>query len=234
MFLLILTSGDLNVFAQDTSFHPKHRAIYFPYPMYKEKWRSSIGFNLIATPEDITEELRIRIPTLDYHALRRISNHVILDTRWHSQIVQNLFQLGPHWRTPINKDLYVDVGNDLGYWFGILKLEGFNSSASGWQDNITVSMGYKTKNDLLITIKGELCYNLYYQAKNGENAFSSNRMYYNGEMVTIALEQPFYNRQHITLALSAIRSRFNWQTWSLFYKTDRKIFYPQITVGFIL
>jgi hypothetical protein len=234
LLLLLLAGVAPNLFAQDTSFHPKHKAIYFPYPMYKEKWRSSIGFNLVATPEDITEEVRIRIPTLDYHALRRISDHVIIDTRWYSQIVQNLFQLGPHWRTPLSKDLYVDAGTDLGYWFGFLKVGGFNSSASGWQDKINLSLGYKTKKELLITLKGELSYNLYYKAKNGENDYSSDRKYYNGGILTIALEQPFYNHKHITLAFSGIRNRFNWQTWSLFYKTDRKIFYPQITVGFIL
>jgi hypothetical protein len=128
----------------------------------------------------------------------------------------------------------LDLGNDFGYWFGFLKVGGFNSSASGWQDNLNLSLGYKTKKELLITLKGELCYNLYYQAKNGENDFSSDRKYYNGGILTIALEQPFYNHKHITLAFSGIRNRFNWQTWSLFYKTDRKIFYPQITVGFIL
>ena len=202
--------------------------------MLEERWRSSIGFNLLATPEDVTEEVRIRVPTLDYHALRRINDHFLIESRWYSQVIQNHLSAGPHWRTGLSKNLYIDVGNDIAYWFGILKVAGFKSSASGWIDYPAFSIGYKTHKNLLVTFKTELSYNLYYRARNGENSFSSGVPYYNGEAFTLALEQPFYNHKHLTLAFTAIRNRFNWQTWALFYKTDRKILYPQITVGFIL
>jgi hypothetical protein len=220
--------------AQDTSFHAKHRAIYFPYPMYKEHWRSSIGFNLLTTPEDITEEIRIQVPTIDYHVLRRVSSHIILDARIFSQILQNHLSLGPHWRTSLGKHFCLDAGAEAGYWFGILDLGGFNSKASGWLTYPNVSFGFKTPKNLLITFKAQVSYNVSYKSKNGQNVFKSDSTYYNGTTFTLALEQPFYNKTHLTLALSAIRNSFYWQTWSLFYKTDRKIFYPQITVGFIL
>lgn len=234
LLMLLLLAPISHIAAQDTSFHAKHKAIYYPYPMYNDKWRSSIGFNLLATPEDITEEVRIRIPTLDYHVLRRISNKFNLEGRLYSQIIQNHISVGPHWRTPISKKLYFDAGNDIAYWFGFLNSGGFKSSASGWFNYPSFAVGYRSKRDLLITFKAEFSYNLYYKSKNGENGFSSGDVYYNGQSFTIALEQPFYNHKHITLALTGITNRFNWQTWSLFYKTDRKIFYPQITVGFIL
>ena len=49
--------------------------------MYKEKWRASIGFTLLTTPEDITEEVRLRLPAGDLHIIRKIDNHFILDSR---------------------------------------------------------------------------------------------------------------------------------------------------------
>jgi len=222
------------VTAQDSNFDPKHAAIYFPYPMYKEHWRSSIGFNLLTTPEDITEEIRIQIPTLDYHVLRRVNDYFILDGRIFSQIIQNHLSLGLHWTKPLGRDIYISAGDDIGYWFGFLELSGFDTRASGWLNYPTVSLGYKSPRDLLITFKAQISFNLYYKAVTGENSFSSTDKYYNGETLTVALEQPFYNKKHLTLALSAIWNRFYWQTWSLFYKTDRKVFYPQLTVGFIL
>lgn len=202
--------------------------------MYKEHWRSSIGFNLLTTPEDITEEIRIQIPTLDYHVLRRVNDYFILDGRVFSQAVQNHLSLGLHWRMPLGRDIYFSAGNDIGYWFGFLKLSGFNNRASGWLNYPNVSLGYKSPRNLLITFKAQVSFNLYYKAAAGENSFSSTDTYYNGETLTIALEQPFYNKKHLTLAFSAIWNRFYWQTWSLFYKTDREVFYPQLTVGFIL
>lgn len=202
--------------------------------MYAEKWRASIGFNLLTTPEDITEEVRIRVPTLDLHILRRMNDHFILDGRLLFQALQNHLSAGIHWMKPLGKNFYFTAGDDIGYWFGFLKISGFNSKASGWLNYPNVSIGYRTKKDLLITFKAQASFNLYYKAANGSEVYSSTDRFYNGETFTLALEQPFYNKKHLTLAFSAINNNFYWQTWSLFYKTDRKIFYPQITVGFIL
>jgi hypothetical protein len=234
-FILLFGVGvSLSASAQDTSFNAKHAAILFPYPMYKEKWRSSIGFTLLTTPEDITEEVRLRVPCGDYRLLRRINDHFILDNRVMFQVVQNHLSTGIQYRLPLSKSLYISAGDDIGFWFGFLKVGGFNSKASGWLNYPNASIGYKTKKELLITFRAQVSFNLYYQSANGENKFSSNKSYYNGETFTMALEQPFYNKKHLTLAVSAINNYFQWQTWSLFYKTNRKVFYPQITVGFIL
>ena len=235
--ILILLSGVILVpsaLAQGTTFKPKHAVLLFPYPMYQEKWRSSIGFTLMTTPEDITEEVRLRAPCGDYHLLRRINNHFIIDGRLLFQIVQNHISTGVHYVRPLNSKFYFNVGDDIGFWFGFLKVGGFDSKASGWINYSNVSIGYKTKKNLLISIKAELSCNLYYQAINGEEKYESGSKYYNGETFTLSLEQPFYNNKHVTLAISTINNYFYWQTWALFYKTDRKIFYPQISVGFIL
>jgi hypothetical protein len=234
ILLQVLLLSCYQVFAQDTSFQAKHKAIFYPYPMYHEHWRSSLGFNLLTTPEDVTGELRVQVPTLDYHVLRRISNHLVLDGRLFSQVIQNHFSAGLHWRMPLWNKVYFDAGNDVGYWFGILKVSGYNSKASGWLTYPNFSIGFRTRRDLLITFKGQVSYNLFYKTANGDYKFTSTEPYYNGETFTIALEQPFYNNKHVTLALSSIRNRFYWQTWSQFYRTDRKVFYPQLTVGFIL
>ena len=230
--LLLLSSAATQ--AQDSSFKAKHAAILFPYPMYAEKWRSSIGFTLFTTPEDITEEVRITVPCGDYHVMRRINDHLNIEGRLMFQVVQNHLSAGIRWGMPLGRNVYFNIGNDIGFWFGYLKVGGFDSKASGWLNYPNMSVGYKTNNNLLITFKAQASVNLSYKSVNGESKFSSNESYYNGETFTLAIEQPFYNKKHLTLAISAINNYFYWQTWALFYKTDRKIFYPQITVGFIL
>lgn len=234
VLLIVVMQLSIHSSAQDSTFASKHAAIFFPYPMYKEHWRSSIGFTMMTTPEDITEEVRLRIPCGDYHLLRKISNHFVSDNRILFQVLQNHLSTGIRYVTPINENVYFTVGNDIGFWFGRLKLSGFNSKGLGWIDYPNMSIGYKTKKDLLITFKAQVAINLYYQAANGEVKYSSGKNYYNGETFTLALEQPFYNKKHLTLAFSAINNLFYWQTWALFYKTNRKVFYPQVTVGFIL
>lgn len=220
--------------AQDSAFKAKHAAIMFPYPMYQEKWRSALGITLLTTPEDITEEVRLRIPCGDFRVLRRINNYLISDNRIMFQFLQNHLSTGLHISVPVNSNFYLRAGDDIGYWFGFLKVSGFNSTASGWLNYASISAGYKTRRNLLISVKAQLSYNLFYKAANGENKFRSSNSYYNGETFTVALEQPFYGKKHFVLALSTINNYFYWQTWALFYKTNRKVFYPQITMAFIL
>lgn len=222
-------------FPQDSAFVAKHKAIAFPYPMYKEKWRTSLGFSFLTTPQDVTEEIRLRIPCGEFMVLRKISENVQAYGSISFQFLQNHVSAGLHYVKPINKKFYWSAGNDVGYWFGFLKIvEGFNSNAAGWLTYPSVSFGWLTRKDLLITLKAQASFNLYYQAANGENKFVSTQKYYNGEAFTLSIEQPFYQRKHLLLAFSAISNKFYWQTWSMFYKTNRRVFYPQISVGFIL
>ena len=232
--LLILTLMGNDILAQDTTFKSKHAAIIFPYPMYKEKFRASIGFTLLTTPEDITEEVRLRIPAGDFHMLTKLNNHFLIDTRIAFQILQNHISAGIRWVKPLRNNLYFSAGDDMGYWFGFLKAEGFNTKGHGWLNYPNASLGYKTKKNMLITLRGQVSINMFYKSTIGKESVASGNNFYNGETFTLSLEQPFYGRKHLTLAFSAINNYFYWQTWALFYKTDRKIFYPQITVGFIL
>lgn len=234
-YIILLVFITSSIFAQDSGFIAKHKAIYFPYPMYKEKWRTSLGFSFLTTPQDVTEEIRIRIPCGEFMAIRKISEKVQAHANVSFQFLQNHISAGVHYVKPVNKKFYLSAGNDVGYWFGFLKIvEGFDSKASGWLTYPSVSFGWLTRKDLLITLKAQVSFNLYYEAANGESKFVSTQKYYNGEAFTLSIEQPFYQRKHLLLAFSAISNKFYWQTWSLFYKTNRRVFYPQVTVGFIL
>jgi hypothetical protein len=233
-FFFFFTGLPVRIEAQDSIYRTKHAAVIFPFPMFHEKWRSSIGFTLMTTPEDITEEIRLRIPCGDFNVLRRLNNAFNLEGRVMFQVLQNHISAGIHYRKAITDKWYISAGNDIGYWFGFLNVDGFNSRGSGILDYPNLSVGYRTKNNLLVTFKAQASLNLDYKAINGENTFTSKKNFYNGETFTLALEQPFWNKKHITLAVSTINNYFYWQTWALFYKTNRKVFYPQITVGFIL
>ncbi|MEO6314773.1 MAG: hypothetical protein ABIU63_04645 [Chitinophagaceae bacterium] len=220
--------------SQDTLPESKHATIIFPYPMYTEKWRTSIGFTLLTTPEDITEEVRIRVPAVDFRVLRRIDDYFSAEGRINAQFLQNQLLAGFRWVVPVSGNVFLSAGGNVGYWFGFLSTAGFNSRGSGWLAYPNISLGYKTKKNLLITVSGQSSINLGYKAFNGNQKSSEGKVFYNGETFTIALEQPFYHHKHLALAFSAINNYFYWQTWSLFYRVNRKVFYPQITVAFIL
>jgi hypothetical protein len=211
----------------------KHRLVLFPYPM-ESKWRSSIGINITTMSEDITEEFRFRLPALDYHVNRKITNNFYLDGHVSAQLFQNMITIGPRWSAALNDRLSFSVGNDIGWWFGFINVEGFKTRGSGWQNYPNASAGLRFKKDLFLSLKAEAIMNLGVQTHTGEITVKSDDRLLSGGSVTIALEQPFYKKRSLTLGFRAIYTNFFWQTWALFENFDRNIFYPQIIIGLIL
>jgi hypothetical protein len=229
LFLFILLCNS-SVNAQEDSIE---KVVVFPSPM-KTNWRASIGFSFLTTPQDITEEVRLRVPAGEVAVVRRIKENFHLTGRLTFQVLQNHMAVGARWVHKQTDHFYFSAGDEIGYWFGFLPVAGFDSKAHGWVNYLNLGVGLKLKKDLWLTFKSENSWTLSYKASNGENEIASKNNFYNGEAFTIALEQPFYHQKHLTLGITGIYNYFYWQTWSLFYRTERKIFYPQFKLGFIL
>ncbi|MES2892703.1 MAG: hypothetical protein V4725_11835 [Bacteroidota bacterium] len=223
------------VFAQDEPQQQpiKQRYVFFPHPMQKN-WHVSLGYTLTALPEDITEEVQVRAPAGDLHALRKLSDSWQLDGRIKFQILQNHFSLGPRWVKVINEKLSMSIGDDFAWWFGDLNIGSFKTQGQGWLNYPNVAFGYRLKKELLLTVKAEALIKLSEKTRVGENSVSKSSVAFNGYGANILLEQPFHKRRSIILGFKAQYSNFFWQTWSLFETFDRYIFYPELTIGFIL
>ena len=209
------------------------KSVFFPYPMDKQ-WKSSLGFTLTTMPQEITEEQHYRIPAIDFHVLKKVSKRWYIDGRVNAQIVQNMFSIGPKWATPINKKLSIAVGDDIAWWFGFIKTEGFRTRGTGWQNTPNLSLGYQFNNKILLTIKGEALMNLAFSAHTGEAAVAAEHRLFSGSAFSIILEQPLYTHHSLTLGFRAVYTDFYWQTWALFETFQRNIYYPEVIVGLIL
>jgi len=208
--------------------------IYFPYPMGERKWHMSIGLTSFTTPRDVTEEVRIRAPSIDFHALRKISGSFYLDGRVLSQVLQNHVSVGLRWARPLSNRISFSVGDDAAFWFGFLKVGGFNNKAYGWINYPNVSLGYRVRDNLLLTFKTEAVINLYDRSYTGTNVIEYTGLRYNGLAFLFTHEQPLFKRQYLTLGVRFLYTDFNWQLWSLYETFDRKIFYPELLIGFML
>jgi len=211
---------------------PERPFILAPLPVTPKDWHVSVGLTLVTPPRDITEEILLRVPAFDLHALYGVPSNFYLDGRAISQVVQNHFSLGVRWAHPTGKFSF-SLGYDVGWWFGFLEVDGFDSEGNGWIGYPNVTLGYDLE-DVYLLFKTEAIFNLAYQSFVGEEEISTNVDTFSGLSFTFALEQPFYKNTHVTLALKATYTKFHWQTWSLFSTFDRYLFYPEITVGFIL
>ena len=110
----------------------------------------------------------------------------------------------------------------------------FNSQAYGIETFPNLSLGYRLTRELQLVVKSEAIIDLYYRSQVGSLAVVYNRRQINGFAMTFVLEQPFYNKRHVSVGFRAAYSNFNWQLWSLYDTFDRNLFYPQLIFGFIL
>jgi hypothetical protein len=208
--------------------------IFFPSPLTGKAWHSSIGFTLTEMPVDITEETQFRAPCIDYHVLRQLYKGFYLDGRINSEIVQNHISMGPRWAKDLGSKFSFSLGDSFAWWFGILTLEGFKTKATGWMNYPGISVGYRLKHELLLTLREEAEISLSYRSKVGDEEISHTRDRFAGWSTAVYLEQPFFSQTHVTLGLKLRYTKFYWQAWSLFSTFDRYLPYPEIIVGFIL
>ncbi|HEX2617221.1 MAG TPA: hypothetical protein VHL57_06740 [Flavobacteriales bacterium] len=208
------------------------RGMFYPAPM-EVPWHFSVGVLTVTTPEELTEEVRVRVPAVDLHVLRNITGGFSAEGRALVQVLQNNFSAGLRWNTALNERFHFGVSDEASYWFGVLDLEGFRARATGWTNRPGLSLGYHTRGDLLITLKAEalITTTLAYDVDGQRVVRDTDRL--SGGAWSIYLEQPFFKKRSITLGFTAVYTKFLWATWALFQTTDKPIFYPLITIGFI-
>ncbi|WP_240625912.1 hypothetical protein [Spirosoma pollinicola] len=214
---------------------PAQPTIYFPQAPPIGKWRKSIGVVFTTTPPELTEEVRVSVPAVDFNIQRALGKRLYFAGRIQTQFVQSNLAVGIKWAKPLTNRLSIGAGYDLHGWFGALLIKDvFNSQAYGVQTFPNLSVGYRLTRDLQLTVKGEAILDLYYRSQVGSLAVEYSRRTINGVAFTAMLEQPFYNKTHVSVGIRAAYSNFNWQLWSLYDTFDRNLLYPQLIFGFIL
>jgi hypothetical protein len=214
---------------------PRQPGIYFPQAPRPGEWRKSLGLIFTSTPPELTEEVRLSVPAIDFNLQKGLSKKLFLVGRVQTQFVQSNVGLGVRWATPLSDRMFLSVGDDMTGWFGSLQIKDvFNSQAYGLQNFPNASLGYRLTKDLQLTVRGEAILDMYYKSKVGTLAIVDNKLSANGLAVSFVLEQPFYGNRHVSLGIRAAYSNFNWQFWSLYDTFDRNLFYPQVIFGFIL
>lgn len=230
-FLASLSPG--RSVAQDTAL-VRNVGMFFPTTLEDDRWNLSVGFLTFTTPEDITEEVRVRVPAGDVHVLRRLYKGLYLDGRLLIQGVQNHLSVGARWATPLSDKFTFSLGDDVAYWRGHLPIQGFDCKASGWMNYPSVSVGLRSRRDLLFTAKAELLITTSstFTIEGISRAFDTDVV--SGSAFSLYMEQPFFKKTCITLGFTLAYTDFLWATWSLFETFDRNLLYPQITTSLIL
>jgi hypothetical protein len=235
IWFILLTGLPWNLAIAQRDTIDRQPAIYFPQAPLPGEWRLSLGAVFTSTPPELTEEIRLTLPAVDFNIQKGISRQFFLNGRVQTQFLQSNVALGARWAKPINNRWFVSVGDDFAGWLGTLQIKDvFDSEAYGLQNFPNASLGYRLTRELQISAKAEAILDVYYRSSAGGLSVVTPGWRGNGFAFTFMLEQPFYKQQHVSIGLRAAYSRFNWQFWSLYSTFDRSLFYPQLIFNFIL
>src|SRR5688572_18575438 len=103
LYVSFTTSGQTN---------RDEKVIDFPAPMKYDTWRGSIGFSFLTTPEDITEEVRLRVPAGELTVLRKLNEHFNLSGQLTFQILQNHLAVGGRWVQKLSDKVSFSAGDE--------------------------------------------------------------------------------------------------------------------------
>lgn len=233
LLCLLHMGGVAMTHAQDTA--AVHSVgMFFPTPRPAQHGAWSLGFVTFTTPEDLTEEVRVRIPAVDVHVQRYVHEGISIDGRLLAQGVQNHLSVGARWALQLNDRFTLGVGDAMGYWRGNLPIRGFDCRARGWVNYPSLSLGFRSRRDLLFTARGELLVTVNTRIDVEGISNSSDAAVVSGTAFSLYMEQPFFKRSYVTLGFTLTYTDFLWATWSLFQTFERKLFYPQITTALII
>jgi hypothetical protein len=214
--------------AQDTALY-RLKGVYFPGPTDRST-KFSIGFTSTTMPYDITEELHYRIPAIDVRWVKRLSQEWALDLRGSLQVFQNLFTAGLRKSITLSDRMYLGLGGDVGYWFGMVNLESIKTKGHGFQAVPNVSVARRFKRRVLLTFRADAQTNFGIQTFAQDTKLVTEHRTLSGSSYSLVLEQPFYGNKVLSVGLRGIYTDFFWQTWTLFETFDRNLFYPQVIV----
>lgn len=229
LYLLLLTAFVcLKVQAQD-SVASRLKGIYFPTPTERSS-KFGIGFTSTTMPYDVTEELHYRVPAIEVRWLKRLSQKLSLDVHGSIQVFQNLLTVGPRWSTALSDRYFLALGNDVGYWFGVLDIESVKTRGHGFQNVPNFSIGRRFNRRVLLTLRADAQMNFGIRSFAKETELTTDHKVLSGSSYTLVLEQPFYGKKVLSVGLRGVYTDFFWQTWTLFETFDRNLFYPQVIV----
>lgn len=233
-FLIVVTAVFFSfaASAQDVPID-REKFILFPHPQTADT-RIAIGFNGTVIPNEITEELHYRIPAAELRLVKKLSHHFSAEGAALLQVLQNMIMAGPRWSNKLSDRLSFAAGDNLGFWFGRIKIANVNTQGHGFQNYPYLAFGYRFNKRILASLKAESIMNFGVRTRAGNTEVQSDYRLFSGSAYTLALEQPFAGNKSVVLGFKAIYTDYFWQTWTLFENYNRNLFFPQVIVLLIL
>ncbi len=206
--------------------------MHYPLPLAVGEWQKSLGLAVTTQPKEIVEEQMNQSPAIDFNSSLGLPWNFNLDGRALVQVLTNHLSLGVRWSHAFDRFAF-SFGDDVAWWFGFLRVEGFDNWADGWLNYPHVTVGYDFGR-FRMSVRAEAVLVMFYNSFAGDNHVASDKNSFGGFAFSVVIEQPFWKNTHVSLGFKASYLRFFYQSWFVFDTFRRYLFIPELSVGFIL
>lgn len=220
------------VVTQSASSQDAAPSVFYPRPKSTGVFDASIGLRVLAVPRDISEEELNRAPALDAQITVGLPLQFTLLSSTDLQFITNQVKAGLRWSHCIG-DFCVGAGDEFGFWFGSIDLEGFDNSVRGWMHYPHLLLGYET-GDVRLSLRGEWIITLSERTFTGENELTSTKTRLVGWAGSFMMEQALYRNMHVVLGVRLSSTEFHHQTWFAFSAFKRKLLYSELLFAVLL
>jgi hypothetical protein len=229
LLLSAFTFGSLQALAQESD----HRYLYEPVPLAPRQYVHNVGITIGLLPQPVVEQ-EIPTPSFDYRAKYGLSPDWSAFCSVSSNYVTNVLVLGAQWN---NGDKFFSYAPGLGLagFAGWLDMEGqFSKNSAAAIALVPMVRCGHTFDDFTLSTAIAATYLLHADTKVGSLEDRSLSYSINDVFMTVAFEQPIFDRTYVSMGVTVTYSRTPYQSWVLYNTFDQYQVVPEFFFSFQL
>lgn len=206
--------------------------VFTAHPLEGGRGVFSIGAALTILPQPLTE-YPTPAPMLDLHGRLGLPLQLSMYGRAGSNIATSIVNAGLMWSLSIGR-ASIGVGVSEFYMYGnITYVDGFNTIQHRWSTYPMISASWSFPG-FTVSGRAEAEFMTSQVRTIADQSVNSGQDVWNGGMLTLAIEQPFWKNTHVSLGVTLNYSRNPYQAWFLFNTFKDTMFYPELFLGIML
>lgn len=203
---------------------------YEPYPLQCGASVLQIGGSFTLLPLPVVED-EYPIPALDIQYKLGIWDDISFVGSFSTNVFSNLIHAGLQWNSHSGRFSY-GFGSHIGSFLGFISSEGQfdNNTAYAIFFMPIARFGYRF-NDFSVSTSFVMAYIIHGASKVSDLKAVGIDDVWNDFFCTLAIEQPFLKKSHLSFGFSLAFARSPYQSWLLFNTIDQYLFVPEFFIA---
>ncbi len=208
--------------------------MFYPSRLAVGSMRHAATITLSKPPDEVVEEFAavLTTPLFEYQIQYGLAENVLLEGKFTTIYASNHLSGGGKWIAGGNPFGF-SIGTDLAFWFGSLKIEGFDNTVSGWTLYPNASVGYHFRR-FTITLRIEINMLISQTKRTGGITLQKTSSEFNGGAFTIYLEQPLWKDHYVAFGVKSNFVRYYYVVWPGFPTFQHYSYIPEFSMTLIL